>query len=89
MNEITRRWLIFGAATATACGLLAGVERISVWAFADSGTIEGDPGPVKIVKFAEDGTRLGIYALAKVRKSKPEWKKQLTPLQYSVTRRAL
>ena len=88
MNEITRRGLIYGAATAAACGLLAGVERISVWAFADSGTIEGDPGPVKIVKFAEHGTRLGIYALAKVRKSKPEWKKQLTPLQYSVTRRA-
>ncbi len=88
MNEITRRGLIFGAATTAACGLLAGVERISIWAFADSDTIEGDPGPVKIVKFADDGTRLGIYALAKVRKSKPEWKKQLTPLQYSVTRRA-
>ncbi len=64
------------------------MERISIWAFADSGTIEGDPGPVKIVKFADDGTRLGIYTLARVRKSKPEWKKQLTPLQYSVTRRA-
>jgi len=88
MNEITRRGLIFGAATTAACGLLAGVERISIWPFADSDTIEGDPGPVKIVKFADDGTRLGIYALAKVRKSKPEWKKQLTPLQYSVTRRA-
>src|SRR5260370_6943325 len=88
MTEIARRGLTVGAATTAGCGLLAGVERISIWPFADSDTIEGDPGPVKIVKFADDGTRLGIYALAKVRKSKPEWKKQLTPLQYSVTRRA-
>jgi peptide-methionine (R)-S-oxide reductase len=64
------------------------VERISIWAFADSDTIEDDPGPVKIVKFADDGARLGIYAQAKVRKHKSEWQKQLTPLQYDVTRRA-
>ncbi len=88
MNEITRRGLIFGAATAAACGLLAGVERISIWAFADNEAPEDDPGPVKIVKFADDGEKLGIYTLSKVRKGKSEWKKQLTPLQYNVTRRA-
>jgi len=89
MNEITRRGLIFGAATAAACGLLAGVERVSIWAFADSDTIEDDPGPVKIVKFSDDGAWLGIFTLAKVRKNKSEWKKELTPLQYDVTRRAV
>jgi peptide-methionine (R)-S-oxide reductase len=88
MNEFTRRGLIFGAATTAACGLLAGVERVSSWAFAGSDTIEDDPGPVKIVKFADDGARLGISTLAKVRKNKSEWKKQLTPRQYDVTRRA-
>ena len=88
MNEITRRGLIFGAATAGTYGLLAGVERICLSAFADDDGAEGDAGPVKIVKFTDDGARLGIYALAKVRKSKSEWKKQLTPLQYDVTRRA-
>lgn len=88
MNEITRRGLIFGAATAGAYGLLIGVERICLSAFADDDKAEGDAGPVKIVKFADDGARLGIYTLAKVRKSKSEWKKQLTPLQYDVTRRA-
>ena len=88
MNEITRRGLIFGAATAAAYGLLVGVERVCLAAFAENAEPEDDPGPVKIVKFADDGARLGIYTLAKTRKNKSEWKKQLTPLQYDVTRRA-
>jgi peptide-methionine (R)-S-oxide reductase len=88
MNEITRRAMIFGAATAGAYGLLVGVERVCLSAFADDDGAEGDAGPVQIVKFADDGARLGIYTLAKVRKSKSEWKKQLTPMQYDVTRRA-
>jgi len=88
MNEITRRGLIFGAATAAACGVLVGVERVCLSAFADDTEPEDDPGPVKIVKFSDDGAKLGIYTLAKVRKNKSEWKKQLTPLQYDVTRRA-
>jgi peptide-methionine (R)-S-oxide reductase len=88
MNEITRRGLIFGAATVGAYGVLVGVERVCLSAFADDDEPEGDAVPVKIVEFADDGARLGVYTLAKVRKSKSEWKKQLTPLQYDVTRRA-
>ena len=88
MNEITRRGLIIGAATAAAYGLLAGVERVCLAAFAENTEPEDDAGPVKIVKFAADGASLGIYTLAKVRKNKSEWKQRLTPLQYDVTRRA-
>jgi peptide-methionine (R)-S-oxide reductase len=88
VNEITRRGLIFGAATAAAYGLLVGVERVCLSAFADVPEQNGDPGTVKIVKFADDGARVGIFTLAKVRKSKSEWQKQLTPLQFDVTRRA-
>ncbi len=61
MNEITRRGLIFGAATAGAYGLLVGVERVCLSAFADNGEPEDDPGPVKIVKFADDGAKAGLY----------------------------
>jgi peptide-methionine (R)-S-oxide reductase len=88
MNEFTRRGLIFGAATAAAYGLLVGVENVCLAAFDDGSEPEDDPGPVKIVTFADDGTRLGLLTLAKVRKNKSEWKKQLSPLQYDVTRRA-
>ena len=88
MNEITRRALIFGTATLAAGGVLAGVERLCLAAFADNEEPENDSGPVKIVKFADDGTSLGAITLAKIHKSKIEWKKQLTSLQYEVTRRA-
>jgi peptide-methionine (R)-S-oxide reductase len=88
MNDLTRRGLIFGAATVAAYGLLVGVQRICLSALADDAQPEDDPGPVKIARFAADGTRLGIDSLPKLRKSKKEWQKQLTPLQYDVTRRA-
>jgi len=88
MKELTRRGLIFGAATVGACGVLAGVERICLAQFVEKEDSYDDPGPVKIVKFSDTGQRLGIFSLARVRKRKAEWKKQLTPLQYDITRRA-
>jgi len=88
MKEFTRRGLIFGTATLATSGLLVGVQRIGLSAFAGDSDPEDDLGPVKIVKFADDGTPLGTLTVTKVRKSRAEWKKQLTSLQYDVTRRA-
>ncbi len=90
MKDITRRGLIFGTATLGAYGLLIGVQRALLDAFADDkpSPANGDAGPVTIVKFADDGARLAAATLPRVRKSDEEWKKQLSPLSYDVTRRA-
>jgi peptide-methionine (R)-S-oxide reductase len=87
MKEFTRRGLIFGTATLAGYGLLVGVERVCLSAFAYDSDSEDDPGPVKIAKFSDDGRQLGTPTLPKVRKSRAEWHQQLTPLQYDVTRR--
>ena len=88
MKELTRRGFIFGTATLITSGLLVGVQRIGLSAFAGDSDSDDDAGPVKIAKFADDGTPLGTFTVPRVRKSRTEWKKQLTPLQYDVTRRA-
>lgn len=88
MNELTRRSFIFGTATMAAYGMLLGVERVCQSAFADDNSPEDSPGPVKIVKFTDDARKIGLVSVPKVKKTRTEWRKQLTPLQYDITRRA-
>jgi peptide-methionine (R)-S-oxide reductase len=89
MNDLTRRGFIFGAAALGAYGLLLGVQRACLAALDyDEPQAGSGSGQVTIVKFADDGTRLGTISIAKVRKTKAEWHSQLTALQYDVTRRA-
>ena len=90
MKDLTRRGLIFGAATAGAYGLLIALQRALTGAFADDEPAQATvaAGPVTIIKFADDGTRQTAATLPKVQKTNDQWKKQLSPLQYDVTRRA-
>src|SRR5215475_1894565 len=88
MNDISRRGLIVGAATLGAYGLLKGVTRVLASAFAQDDPVASNPGPVTVIRFADDGTRLKPETLPRVIKTKEEWKKQLSPLSYDVTRRA-
>jgi peptide-methionine (R)-S-oxide reductase len=43
---------------------------------------------VRIVEFDASGVRTGVMDLEKVEKSEAEWKKQLTPEQFEITRQA-
>lgn len=88
MNDLARRGFIFGTATVAAYGLLIGVQRVCQLALADNRSADPNPGPVQIVKFEDDGTRLGIQAVPKIVKSETEWRRVLTSDQFDVTRHA-
>jgi len=51
-------------------------------------TRKSQPGEVTIVEFSDDGKRLRKVKVARIIKTDDEWKKQLTPLQFHVTRQA-
>ena len=88
MNDLTRRGFIFTGATIGAYGLLIGVQRACRFALADDRPAKADTGPVQIVKFADDGTRLSVDTAAKVRKSDAEWRRSLRADEFDVTRKA-
>ncbi len=48
----------------------------------------GQPKQVKIVNFTDAGVREGIVQVPKIVKTDDEWRKQLSPISFEVTRRA-
>ena len=88
MNELTRRGFIFGTATLGAYGLLLGVQRVCQFALADDRPAKTSADPVKIMVFADDGTRLGLQTQPKVVKNNADWRLCLTSDEFDVARRA-
>ena len=74
MNNLARRGFIFGSATVVSYGLLVGVQRVCFSAFANDQADNDSRGPVTIVQFADDGTRLGAKSVAKLHRTNQEWK---------------
>jgi peptide-methionine (R)-S-oxide reductase len=67
---------------------------LALWRYRRSEAVQaealpaGQPKMVKIVEFTDAGVRQGIVIVAKVVKSEDEWRKQLSPLAFEVTRQA-
>jgi peptide-methionine (R)-S-oxide reductase len=87
MKEFTRRGFIYTAATLGGFAVLAGVQRVCSSAFADGVEPNEAAGPVKIIRFSDHGVSLGPLTELKIRRTPAQWKSQLTPLQFDVTRR--
>ena len=48
--------------------------------------LSADKDSVKIIQFGDSGQKLGPAVVKKVHKTDDEWRQQLSPLQYQVTR---
>lgn len=77
----TRRAFLVGAAG------LAGVAAL--WSFRRPATVDAadnNPGTVTLIQFGPDGKKIGKVTVPRVIKTDAEWKKQLSPISYDVTR---
>jgi peptide-methionine (R)-S-oxide reductase len=64
--------------------LLLGCARATEHAGGDAATVTGK---VALVEFSDSGERKGVVTVDKVTKTDEEWRKQLTPEQFEVTRK--
>jgi peptide-methionine (R)-S-oxide reductase len=83
---VTRRSFLVGAgAAAIGATWMWSLGRQPITAEAAAA---GAPKMVTIISFKDDGTRTTKESVARVVKTEDEWRKQLSPLAFEVTRRA-
>ena len=80
--------LAAGAAGIGAAWWLTDGGRALVSAMVGGSTRKSAPGDVTLVEFSDAGERLRKVKVARIIKTDDAWKKQLTPLQFYVTRQA-
>jgi peptide-methionine (R)-S-oxide reductase len=85
-NRIGRRSFLIGVGSASV-GLSYWLvqRREPVHAEAASANL---PETVTIIEFSDSGQRVGAKSLGRIRRSEYEWKKQLSPASFEVTRHA-
>ena len=82
--DLSRRTLIVAAAGGAAFWALRRATHLDLLPVSAASA----PGTVTIVEFAADGRKTGKGPVARIVKSDAEWKRQLSPVSYEVTRRA-
>ena len=76
--------------------LASALAGLALWRFRKSGHSEvnaapapaGPPQMVEIVEFSAAGARTGVVTIPKIVKTDEEWRKQLSPNAFDITRRA-
>ena len=82
-GKIGRRTFLLSAASAAA--------GLAVWSWKASSVAEAHPAPatpgrVTIVQFSDSGQRLGKVHVARVIKTEQQWRRQLSPAAFEITR---
>jgi peptide-methionine (R)-S-oxide reductase len=82
-----RQFLAKSALALSGAGLVACSKSPVVDIAQANSSNDNDKDTVTVVQFSDSGRNLGRASVKKVRKTDAEWQKQLTPLQFEVTRR--
>ncbi|HEY7098095.1 MAG TPA: peptide-methionine (R)-S-oxide reductase MsrB [Terriglobales bacterium] len=84
-QKFGRRVFLIASAAAIAEAMLWSMKEPKTYA---ASTTTGTPGDVTIVRFSDDGKRLNKLKVPKVVKTEDDWRKQLSPGEFAITRHA-
>ena len=86
LSSLNRRTVLIQALAAALSGACLG--RMSILAAPAAAAESTNSGSVSIEQFNPSGKSTGVVTVARIVKSDADWRRQLSPLAYEVTRRA-